>query len=209
MYRWLPTKASERSRVGQKLSDLTTQKIIVGILAILLVIPVFNIYSGLYGTYTGLTQGGLNMLHRQYLDVPLSPLPLLLYHRPNFRLSIRQLSSMLARNEIILLWTVAFHYILGISNTCMPFILLGKHWARSRCLIFAAMHHLLGMHWLCLLTWQPGNPIQACVVHCFLNILFTASSHSLLLHSNQPSFSVWLEWSTLKLSRHQSEGFCV
>lgn len=67
--RWLPSKTSERSRVGQKLSDLTTQKVIVGILAILLIIPVFNIYSGLYGTYSGLTQGGLHVLHDLYLSV--------------------------------------------------------------------------------------------------------------------------------------------
>ena len=55
--------------MGQKLSDLTTQKVIVGILAILLIIPVFNIYSGLYGTYSGLSQGGLQMLHNLYLNV--------------------------------------------------------------------------------------------------------------------------------------------
>ena len=68
-FRWLPSKTSERSRVGQKLSDLTTQKVIVGILALLLIIPVFNIYSGLYGTYSSLVQGGLRMLHNLYLDV--------------------------------------------------------------------------------------------------------------------------------------------
>ena len=71
--RWLPNKTSERSRVGQKLSDLTTQKVIVGILAILLIIPVFNIYSGLYGTYSGLSQGGLQMLHNLYLNVSKPP----------------------------------------------------------------------------------------------------------------------------------------
>lgn len=57
--------------MGQKLSDLTTQKVIVGILAILLIIPVFNIYSGLYGTYSGLSQGGLQILHDLYLVVSL------------------------------------------------------------------------------------------------------------------------------------------
>lgn len=69
MHRWLPSKTSTRSRVGQKLSDLTTQKVIVGILTLLLIIPVFNIYSGLYGTYSPLDQGGLQMLHDLYLDV--------------------------------------------------------------------------------------------------------------------------------------------
>lgn len=55
--------------MGQKLSDLTTQKVIVGILAMLLIVPAFNIYSGLYGDYAGLTQGGLQILHDLYLDV--------------------------------------------------------------------------------------------------------------------------------------------
>ena len=55
--------------MGQKLSDLTTQKVIVGILAMLLIVPAFNIYSGLYGDYAGLTQGGLQILHDLFLDV--------------------------------------------------------------------------------------------------------------------------------------------
>lgn len=81
IFRWLPSKTSERSRVGQKLSDLTTQKVIVGILAILLIIPVFNVYSGLYGNYSGLTQGGLNMLHDQYLVVSQILHPRVVYHQ--------------------------------------------------------------------------------------------------------------------------------
>ena len=55
--------------MGQKLSDMTTQKVIVGILAMLLIVPAFNIYSGLYGDYAGLTQGGLQIVHDLYLDV--------------------------------------------------------------------------------------------------------------------------------------------
>lgn len=48
---------------------MTTQKVIIGILAMLLIIPVFNIYSGLYGNYTGLAQGGLQILHDLSLQV--------------------------------------------------------------------------------------------------------------------------------------------
>ena len=65
----MPSKVSERSRVGQKLFDITARRVIVGILTLLLVIPVFNIYSGLYGDYAALTTGGLQMVHDVFLQV--------------------------------------------------------------------------------------------------------------------------------------------
>lgn len=37
-------------RVGQKLSDLTTSRVVLMVLAMLFVLPIFNIGSGIYGT---------------------------------------------------------------------------------------------------------------------------------------------------------------
>ena len=37
-------------RVGQKLSDLTTSRVVLLVLAMLFVLPVFNIGSGIYGS---------------------------------------------------------------------------------------------------------------------------------------------------------------
>ncbi|KAK9817269.1 hypothetical protein WJX72_012075 [[Myrmecia] bisecta] len=61
------SRNAQRSRVGQKLSDLTTRRVIIGVLGLLLVIPAFNINSGLYGDYPDLGGGGLSMLHSMYL----------------------------------------------------------------------------------------------------------------------------------------------
>ena len=63
----------KRSRVGQKLSDLTTLRVVIGILALLLIIPAFNINSGLYGDASLINYGGLNMLHNTYVLVMPSP----------------------------------------------------------------------------------------------------------------------------------------
>lgn len=56
-----------RSRVGQKLSDLTSQRVIVLILAMLIMIPGFNWNSGLYGDYNTNFVGGLSILHDAFL----------------------------------------------------------------------------------------------------------------------------------------------
>jgi hypothetical protein len=53
--------------VGQRLSDLTSQRVIVLILAMLVVIPGFNWNSGLYGGYNDVAEGGLQMLHDTFL----------------------------------------------------------------------------------------------------------------------------------------------
>ena len=63
--RWNPN--ARRSRVGQKLSDLTSQRVIVLILTMLLIIPGFNWNCGLYGGYNNISDGGLKMLHDIYL----------------------------------------------------------------------------------------------------------------------------------------------
>lgn len=63
--RWNPN--ARRSRVGQKLSDLTSQRVIVLILTMLLIIPGFNWNCGLYGGYNNMSDGGLKMLHDIYL----------------------------------------------------------------------------------------------------------------------------------------------
>ena len=64
-HRWDPHV--RRSRVGQKLSDLTSQRVIVLILTMLIMIPGFNWNSGLYGGYDSIFDGGLSMLHDGYL----------------------------------------------------------------------------------------------------------------------------------------------
>ena len=64
-HRWDPHV--RRSRVGQKLSDLTSQRVIVLILTMLIMIPGFNWNSGLYGGYDSIFGGGLSMLHDGYL----------------------------------------------------------------------------------------------------------------------------------------------
>lgn len=65
VHRWNPN--ARRSRVGQKLSDLTSQRVIVLILTMLLIIPGFNWNCGLYGGYNNISDGGLKMLHDIYL----------------------------------------------------------------------------------------------------------------------------------------------
>eukprot|EP00891_Asterochloris_glomerata_P009900 jgi/Astpho2/9900/e_gw1.00152.86.1_t len=57
----------QRSRVGQMLSNLTTSRVIVGVLTLLLFIPCFNLNSGLYGDYPPLNKGGLQILHEQFV----------------------------------------------------------------------------------------------------------------------------------------------
>lgn len=53
--------------MGQKLSDLTSQRVIVLILTMLIMIPGFNWNSGLYGNYNSVFDGGLRMLHDTFL----------------------------------------------------------------------------------------------------------------------------------------------
>lgn len=66
--RW-SSSATKRSRVGQKLSDLTTLRVVIGILALLLIVPAFNITSALYGNAPTINYGGLVMLHDVFVVV--------------------------------------------------------------------------------------------------------------------------------------------
>ena len=66
--RW-SSSAVRRSRVGQKLSDLTTLRVVIGILAVLLAVPAFNITSSLYGNPPTINYGGLSMLEQAYTQV--------------------------------------------------------------------------------------------------------------------------------------------
>ena len=59
----------QRSRVGQKLSDIITLRVVLGILALLVIIPGFNINSNLYGQTPDLVAGGLAMLTTAYAAV--------------------------------------------------------------------------------------------------------------------------------------------
>ena len=68
--RWLSTA---RSRVGQKLSDLTSQRVVVGILAMLFFIPGFASNYIIWGTYPSLAGGGLPMLHDLFLAQGTTP----------------------------------------------------------------------------------------------------------------------------------------
>lgn len=54
-------EGNQPSRVGQKLSDLTTSRVVLLVLAMLFVLPVFNIGSGIYGTAPPLGSAGVKV----------------------------------------------------------------------------------------------------------------------------------------------------
>ena len=56
------------SRVGQKLSDLTTRRVIVGVLLMLFILPLFQMEMGYYGERTTVELSGLKILHNSYPD---------------------------------------------------------------------------------------------------------------------------------------------
>ncbi|KAK9833593.1 hypothetical protein WJX84_006069 [Apatococcus fuscideae] len=62
-----------RSKVGQRLTDLTILRVVLLVLLMLLLIPAFNVYSGVYGTQPNLNKGGLQVLHDLYLQQGDSP----------------------------------------------------------------------------------------------------------------------------------------
>ena len=55
-----------QSRVGQKLSDLTTRRVIIGVLAMLFMLPLFDLKGGYYDEPLGLDYYGLEMLHKMH-----------------------------------------------------------------------------------------------------------------------------------------------
>ena len=48
-------------QVGQKLSDLTTSRVVLLVLAMLFVLPVFNIGNGIYGSAPPLGSAGVKV----------------------------------------------------------------------------------------------------------------------------------------------------
>ena len=58
-------RKTEETRVGARLSDLTTRRVIVGVLALLFMLPLFDIHT--YDHRTGLETGGLRMLHTMFV----------------------------------------------------------------------------------------------------------------------------------------------
>mmetsp|Transcript_26704 Transcript_26704/g.65447 ORF Transcript_26704/g.65447 Transcript_26704/m.65447 type:complete len:926 (-) Transcript_26704:528-3305(-) len=63
------------TRVGQKLSDLTTRRVIVGVLMMLFCLPLFDINTYPNGDEPFLTEGGLKMIHEMLVlnGVPAGP----------------------------------------------------------------------------------------------------------------------------------------
>lgn len=53
----------QRSRVGQKLSDLTTSRVVLLVLGMLFILPVCMIGGGIYGSYPDLGVEGLDVSH--------------------------------------------------------------------------------------------------------------------------------------------------
>lgn len=45
------------------LADLTTQRVIFGVLLLIILLPLFDLETGLYGTNTGMDVGGIKLLH--------------------------------------------------------------------------------------------------------------------------------------------------
>lgn len=63
----------EESRVGQKLSDMITRKVIIGVLGMIFLLPVFDIEGGYLASSPAITTtefgaGGLDVLHFQYVN---------------------------------------------------------------------------------------------------------------------------------------------
>lgn len=57
----------QQSRVGQKLSELTTRRVVLGVLAMVFVLPYWEIANGVYGESPTFDEEGLLSLHNQAL----------------------------------------------------------------------------------------------------------------------------------------------
>jgi hypothetical protein len=61
----------QQSRVGQKLSELTTRRVVLGVLTMVFVLPYWEIANGVYGEPPNYDELGLTSLHNQaVLDYP-------------------------------------------------------------------------------------------------------------------------------------------
>jgi hypothetical protein len=57
----------QQSRVGQKLSELTTRRVVLGVLTMVFVLPYWEVANGVYGESPSFEQAGLLTLHNQAL----------------------------------------------------------------------------------------------------------------------------------------------
>lgn len=57
----------QQSRVGQKLSELTTRRVVLGVLAMVFVLPYWDIANGVYGESPTFDEEGLHSLHNHAL----------------------------------------------------------------------------------------------------------------------------------------------
>ena len=57
----------QQSRVGQKLSELTTRRVVLGVLTMVFVLPYWDISNGVYGGSPTFQDLGLKTLHNQAL----------------------------------------------------------------------------------------------------------------------------------------------
>eukprot|EP00892_Ulva_mutabilis_P002380 jgi/Ulvmu1/12142/UM085_0006.1 len=57
----------QQSRVGQKLSELTTRRVVLGVLAMVFVLPYWEVANGVYGESPTFDIEGLRLLHNQAL----------------------------------------------------------------------------------------------------------------------------------------------
>lgn len=64
----------KQSHVGQKLSELTTRRVVLGVLTMVLILPFLDIANTLYGTAPRFSEEGLRTLHSLALQDASSPL---------------------------------------------------------------------------------------------------------------------------------------
>lgn len=64
---------AQQSHVGQKLSELTTRRVVLGVLSIMFILPIWDASGGLYGGPEDFAEGGLRQLHNMAINEPDSP----------------------------------------------------------------------------------------------------------------------------------------
>lgn len=68
------TPQVKQSHVGLKLSELTTKRVVIGVLSMVLVLPFLDVSNTIYGEKPALAEEGLHMLHAQAVLDPGSAL---------------------------------------------------------------------------------------------------------------------------------------
>jgi hypothetical protein len=64
----------KQSHVGQKLTELTTKRVVLGVLSMVLVLPFLDVSNTIYGEKPAYAAHGLRQLHRQGVLDDTSPL---------------------------------------------------------------------------------------------------------------------------------------